>query len=288
MKGDYPRFRLTYTHEELVEHFLLPPDELRFVSELRGDANRSSAAVLLKSLQYLGYFPPQLEVVPEAVRLFIARQLNLLWDPTPLYPWNSGTRDAHLALLRKHTGWRFPTAQDKATLEQWLRQEVAAQAPVEEELLEQAYERLRRWQIELPAEKELRRLVGAALHGFFQHLYTQVHEHLSVSVTNNLDRLLMVGPADTVSSFEQLKATPSNPGLDHLKQEIGKLQSLRATGVSADHLAGISDKALQLLKRRATNERAGEMREHPAPIRLTLMACFVLCAPVKSLTTSHG
>jgi hypothetical protein len=27
MKGDYPRFRVTYTHEELVEHFLLQPDE---------------------------------------------------------------------------------------------------------------------------------------------------------------------------------------------------------------------------------------------------------------------
>ena len=81
MKGDYPRFRLTYTHEELVEHFLLQPDELRFVSELRGDANRNSVAVLLKSLQYLGYFFPELTGFPRYAAMvaviWVAAGVNL-------------------------------------------------------------------------------------------------------------------------------------------------------------------------------------------------------------------
>ncbi|MGH8066927.1 MAG: hypothetical protein ACRERE_17160 [Candidatus Entotheonellia bacterium] len=39
-----------------------------------------SVAELLKAVQYLGYFPDDLQQVPEAVRTFIAHQLQLLWD----------------------------------------------------------------------------------------------------------------------------------------------------------------------------------------------------------------
>ena len=35
MKGDYPRFKATYAHEELVEHFLLSPAEQALVSTCR-------------------------------------------------------------------------------------------------------------------------------------------------------------------------------------------------------------------------------------------------------------
>jgi len=43
-------------------------------------------AVLLKTVQYLGYFPDDLQQVPEAVRTFMAHQLQLLWDLTEHYP----------------------------------------------------------------------------------------------------------------------------------------------------------------------------------------------------------
>ena len=83
MKGEYPRFKTTYVHDELVEHFLLSPAEHTLVETCREDANRHGVAVLLKAVQYLGYFPHDLQQVPEAVRTFIAHQLQLLWDHTP-------------------------------------------------------------------------------------------------------------------------------------------------------------------------------------------------------------
>ena len=167
MTGDYPRFKASYTHEELVEHFLLSPTEHALVATCRGDVNRHSVAVLLKTVQHLGYFPDDLRQVPEAVRTFIAHQLQLLWDHTADYPRHPSTRDLHLALIRQHTGFRFPTGQDKHALEMWLRLHEAPEAPTEEELCECAYARLRAFGIELPAEAELRRIVRAALHGFF-------------------------------------------------------------------------------------------------------------------------
>ena len=82
MKGDYPCFKATYVHEELVEYFLLSPADRAVVETCHGETNRHSVAVLLKTVQYLGYFPEDLQHVPLAVRTFIAHQLHLLWDHT--------------------------------------------------------------------------------------------------------------------------------------------------------------------------------------------------------------
>ena len=142
MKGDYPRFKATYAQEELIEHFLLNPAERALVETCRGDVNRHGVAVLLKSVQYLGYFPNDLSQVPPSVRTFIAHQLQLLWDHTPDYPRHHSSRDVHLALIRQHTSLRFPVAQDKQALETWLRTQAAPEAPTEEELHEKAYTRL--------------------------------------------------------------------------------------------------------------------------------------------------
>ena len=64
MSGAYPQFKTSYTHEELVEHFLLTPADLQLVLTCRGDANRCGMALLLKALTYLGYVPESLDSTP--------------------------------------------------------------------------------------------------------------------------------------------------------------------------------------------------------------------------------
>jgi uncharacterized protein DUF4158 len=226
MTGDYPRFKASYAHEELVQHFLLSPADRTLVDTCRGDVNRHGVAVLLKAVQYLGYFPDDLRQVPEAVRTFIAHQLQLLRDHTEDYPRHHSTRDVHVALIRQHTGFRFPTSQDEQALETWLGTHGAVEAPTEEDLCERAYARFRACGLELPAESELRRIVRAALHGFFHDLYTRVTAQLSETVRATLDQLLVVGPDETQSPFDRLKTEPSAPGVQHLQQEVAKLQTL--------------------------------------------------------------
>jgi TnpA family transposase len=275
MKGDYPRFNATYTHDELVEHFLLTPAERAVVDTCYGEVNRHGVAVLLKAVQYLGYFPSPLSQVPAAVRTFIAHQLQLLWDHTPDYPWQSTTHDRHLLLIRQYTGFRFPTGQDKQALETWLCTHGAPTAPTEDDLCACAYARCRELRIELPAERELQRLVRAALHGFLQDLYARVTAQLPQEVRAQLDHLLVVESEVSQSLFDQLKAEPAAPGVKNLQHALTKLQTLRGLGVPAAACAGVPEKVLQLLKRRAANERAGEMRAHPSSIRYALLACFV-------------
>jgi Domain of unknown function (DUF4158) len=61
MSRAYPHFKSCYTHEELVEHFLLTTADLQLVLTWRGDANRCGMALLLKALVYLGYVREEAE-----------------------------------------------------------------------------------------------------------------------------------------------------------------------------------------------------------------------------------
>ena len=275
MRGDYPQFKVSYPHDELIENFHLAPADHHFIRQFRGDLNRNTVAVLLQSLRYLGYFPDHLTRVPEEIRLFLAQQLNLFWDCTAPYAWESSTKDYHCAAIRQYLGWRFPTAQDKEELAQWLRVAGAPSTPTEEDALEAAYERWRGLQIELPTEKELRRLVNGALKGFFQDLYAKLSARLAPAVRARLDQLLIIPVGAHYSGFDTLKAESAAVGVDNLKREGEKLQQLRAVGVKPEELRDLSPPALRLLQRRARNERVGEMREHPAAIRYSLLACFV-------------
>ena len=60
-----------------------------------------------------------------------------------------------------------------------------------------------------------------------------------------------------------------------LSDEIVKLRLLRSVGVPARPFAALPIKVLKLLKRRASNGKASEMREHPDPIRYALIGCFL-------------
>ena len=165
-----------------MEHFLLHPTERALVDTCYGDGQRHGVAMLLKAVQSLGYCPHDLQPVPEVVRTFIVHPLQLLWDHTPDYPWQSRTHDRHLALMRQHTGFRLPTGQDKQALETWLRTHSAPDAPTEAELREGAYARLRALGIDLPARQEPHRIVQAALRGFFEDVYARVAVRLSALV----------------------------------------------------------------------------------------------------------
>jgi TnpA family transposase len=271
----YPQFRSSYSHEEMVEHFLLTPAELQLVLTCRGDANRCGMALLLKALLHLGYVPDPMPRIPEEVRSFVAGQLGLLWDCSEAYSWQGSTRDYHLAQIRQQTGWRFSTTQDKDDLEHWLRTQGAMEAHTADALFDSAVDRLRSLRVELPAEGELQRLVNSALNGFFQDIQRHICDALAAEVRTRIDALLTVPESAAISGFEELKADPGKLGVNNLQVEIRKLTNIRAVGVCAEPFTGMPWNLLQMLKRRAANETASEMRDHPAIIRYALMACFL-------------
>lgn len=275
MKGDYPYFKDIYTHEQLVEHFFLSLSEKMFVEECRDDANRMGFALLLKSLQHLGYFPEQPENIPIIVRIFIARQPNVDEPAFDDYPWSSRTRDNHLSLIREEMGYRFASAIEKQQLEEWLCNEDTKKVQTDEDLYELAIGRLSALQIELPTERELQRIVSSALYAFFQRVYRVVSDRLSVSTHQKLDDLIAVVDGESQSALDQLKREPKQAGVDNLDKEITKLKTLNSIDLPTDLFAGIPVKVIELLERRIKNERPNELRAHPDYIRYALLASFV-------------
>jgi len=67
----------------------------------------------------------------------------------------------------------------------------------------------------------------------------------------------------------------ANAGVENMGNEIVKLRLLRSVGLPAAPFAKTPMKVLQLLKRRAWNEKASEVREHPEAIRYALLGCFL-------------
>lgn len=162
-----------------------------------------------------------------------------MWDCSESYSWHGSTFDYHVAQVRETTGWRFATAADKEALESWLRQHGAYQAYTDELLLAAACLRLRSLRVELPTESELGRVVSAALNGFYQDVHRRIADGTPPAARARIDELLKVIEPATVSAFEQLKADPGKPGVDNLNVEIGKLQIIRAVGLSSEVLAGL-------------------------------------------------
>ena len=87
----HPQFQSSYSHEEMVEHFLLTPAELQLVLTCRGDANRCGMALLLKTISHLGYVPDPMPKIPDEVRVFVAAQLGLPWDSSESYSWHGSS-----------------------------------------------------------------------------------------------------------------------------------------------------------------------------------------------------
>ncbi len=275
MSGVYPHFRASYTHDELVEFFLLTPADLELVFGCRTDVNRCGMALLLKALDYLGHVPDGLKEVPPEVRTFIASQLGLLWDCSEPYVWESRTRDQHLSLIRRYMGWRPCDAFDKDDLEQWLRQKATYEVHTLDGLFAFACHRLRSFRVELPAEGELQRVVQSALSGFFQDIQRRVAAAIPAEVRGRIDQLLVVPEGCVMSEFERIKADPGTSGAGQFETEVEKLRTIRAVGLSPEPFASVPWKVLQTLRRRAMNEKASEMREHGDDIRYALMGCVL-------------
>ena len=227
MKNLYPRFQESYVQDELIEHFWLTNNEIEFIETFRSEVNRQAAAVLLKSLNYLGFFPDGFNEVPEQVKTFIARALNSLWDVTDLYDWLSSAKDRHYSQIREFSGWRSATGEDKEKLSQWLEENAAGEIGSEEALFETAVRRFQYLRIELPSRKELERLTSTVWNNTFQTIYRNIDEKLNSEQKQKLDELLIVKDTESFSAFDKLKSLSGKAGVENFSKEADKLKRIK-------------------------------------------------------------
>jgi Tn3 transposase DDE domain/Domain of unknown function (DUF4158) len=237
--------------------------------------------VLLKSFQLEARFPHRKQDVPGAVVVFVAKQVGVAPEEFFQYHWRGRTIEYHRAQIRAALGFREATEQDEAALAAWLTERALAEDRDGDRLRLRAYERCRAQGLEPPASGQVDRLVRSALRSADEHFCASTVQRLAPSTVLALEALLRPAVSDGVvgtepgrAAWTELKADPGPPTLATALTEITKLERLRALSLPEDLFTRVPPKVLRAYRQRAVVEETYELRRHPTPVRLTLLAVF--------------
>lgn len=272
--------------DELIEQWTLLPSDQALLAHKFGPT-RLGFAVLLLYFHREGRFPQHRHEVPRPVVAHIAAQVGVAYEDYLQYDWSGRSIKYHRAQIREALGFREATVQDADDLATWFCAHVVAGEPHMETVTAAAYTRLRGLKIEPPTSDRVERIVRSALHTYEEQLCTTVLERLSPESLAAIEALLAgEDDADTTATgssarptaaqvtFHDLRADPGRIGLDSMLREIAKLQRLRQIALPAGLFAGVSPKLLQRYRDRMATEPLREVRRHPLPWRVTLVAAF--------------
>ncbi|HEX4664250.1 MAG TPA: DUF4158 domain-containing protein, partial [Terriglobales bacterium] len=271
----YPRFRHEPNARELQDLFTPTPDEVNFArSFARSDEHFFAAVLLLKSLQYLGYFAEICEI-PAAVVNHVRICLRLPVQELPAYD--------QIRTLRRHQTAIRGRLQLKPRHSREARRVAvrkvfeAAQVMVNPaDLINVAVEQLRLEQCELPSFSTLDRMVNRVRTLVHRRLFAQVTEKLGPMEVARFDELLKTTDvAKRHTSFQEIKEAPKKPSLTHLDSLLDHLTWLESLGEIDGPLSGIPPALRQHFATEAKALHAGELREVQAPKRYTLLLCLI-------------
>ena len=269
----YPRFRRLISTHELRNQFTPTADERHFLqATARSVQHRLNLAVILKSFQFLGYFP-RLQVVPASVVQHLSFVLGL--DESLRLRYDSQrTFQQHQEYVRTYLKVIGAGAQRRHIIAVAVY-EAAQVMDTPADLITVAIEALRKAQCELPAFSPLDRAVlhvrAMVNRGLFQRLLDQ----LTLTEQQQLDALLIVDPATKRSPFVRLKLQPKQPTRTQLNRFEQHLRWLESLG-DLDRLLGhLSPSKIVHCAGEARTLDAAALGSYSPRRRMALLACLV-------------
>jgi len=269
--------------EELLAQWTLLPGDWPLVGNKHGPT-RLGFAVLLKCFQCEGRFPRYPHEVPPGVVEYVAQQVGVAPEAWGKYDWHGRSIEYHRAQIRQHVGFREATVGDGQGLITWLCEQVLPTTRRPEPLKEAVSQRCRDLRIEPPTPERIDRLIGSAIHTFDIRLGDQVLQRLSTVTPQRLEALLapaeasassLASPPETDRAvLHELRADPGRATLENLLHEIAKLERVRALQLPAELFEDLSPHVLRAYCQRVAVEEPYELRRHPTPLRMSLLAAF--------------
>ena len=269
--------------EELAEHWALLSDEKQLLGNKTG-VTRLGFAVMLKFFQHEGRFPRQGQEVPLVVVTYLAHQIGVEPEEWDHYDWDGRAIKYHRSQIRTFLGFREATVEDGETIASWLAENLLPHEQRPDHLHDAVLERCRALRIEPPTPERSERLVRSALRAFENGFCAATLNGLSPQTRERLEALLLSEPSAPGASRESAQSgwavltgllDDAGPaGLESLLVEIAKLVRIRAIALPQSLFDGVSSKVLQAYRQRLAVESAHELRRHPPPLRLTLLAVF--------------
>lgn len=273
-----------WTDEELALYWSLATDELVVLPP--GDASsRLGVALSLKFCQLAGRFPGSAKDLPPVALQYVAKQLDL--DPAlaTAYDWQGRTGTRYRRHLRIFLGIRPATVADIKALATWLRTEIVPWDHDLRHLQAAVVGWCRDHHIELPSEGRIDRVLRSLVRTHEHDVCTRVAAALLPTTRTAMEALLVpVLPPDEDAAealplvrqtpFSVLKGDPGRVGLKSVLQELDKLRQLEALRLPATLETLLPSHLVRRYRLRVAAEPPREVRQHPEPLRHTLLAAF--------------
>ena len=263
--------------DELVEEWTLLDDERELVVEKRGAGQQLGFALLLKFYGRLGRFPRGRAELPDDAVRFVAGQLKVAAGDVGFYEWSGRTMERHRGQIRRHLGFRECTVDDADKLTAWLAGQVCEAERRHDRVRGELLVRCRTEQSEPPSSGRVDRIVRSALHQAEVTLTCRIAGRLPPSTTAHLESLVAAG--DEVDGDDSVlalvKSDPGNVSLESMLTEIKKLRAVRAIGLPPALFSSVAPKVLAGWRSRAAVESPSHLRDHPAELRVTLLAALL-------------
>jgi hypothetical protein len=228
---------------DIETYFTLSRADRRQVPRTGSPANRLGFALQLGTLRFLGFCPDDLGTAPEAVVVFVARQLDVAPGELARYGGRGQTRTEHLRLIRQHLGFRKSTAGDLARLEYWLVDR-ALEHDRPTLLLRSACEHLLGLRIERPGVTHLERVIAAARQRAQQETYRRLAPVLTRDCKAQLDGLLTVDAATGRSTLAWLQQSVASYTPPVILVTLQKRASCRRWGADRWDMSSLSPNRL--------------------------------------------
>ena len=205
----------------------------------------------------------------------------MAWD------FNGRTTERYRAEIRLRFGFREATVNDADMLTDWLRDHAVVDAYGDFEKLFAIFElRCRELAIELPSADRIERIVRASINAHDEKFYSRIYARLSPIACAELDNLLRLNreafdqtteekTINTSAVILQLRNNPGRPNLASILDELAKLELIKKIDLPRDLFEQVSTHQLERYRRQVEVEAPFELRRHPNPIRMTLLAAFI-------------
>jgi hypothetical protein len=271
IRGD--RMERELSADQLAEHWTLEAANWQWLANKTG-ATRLGFAALLKFFESEGRFPRNREELPPSAIHFLAQQVHVPADAWGEYRWEGRTFEYHRAQIRTALGFREGTAEDIEALRQWMLEHLLAHERNLDRLKDSLAARCREVRIEPFTPDRVDRLVRSAIAGFEDEFSRGLTDGLPLHVQQGLDALLADSSDSGRVPLHELRADPGPISIETLEGELDKLRRLRGLALPVWLFGRLAPEIVQGYRRRAAVEEIHELRRHPLPIRLTLLAAF--------------
>lgn len=275
-KTAYPRLKRFYNAKELGSIFQPTEEEIQFVlKNARGESQRLTLLVLLKSHQHVGYCPA-INKIPKSLWQYLSDQIGFSKDTQLVEPTDTNKKSFHRyrQAIRKYLHI-FPWSETAHKMVGDAVKKAAFSMSNPPDLVNVALEKLIEQRYELPAFSTISRLVSHIRHQVHLELYESFSASLSDEQQQILDQLLEVAEGDRITDFSKINEVPRKPTLKLIRNWTTRLAWLQDILDTSNLFEIINPTKVQQFAAEARSLEAQDIKDMKAPKRYTHLVCLI-------------